>query len=92
MVSGMMGTFYLEMILFGDQHRLQSIESSLLLFVGDKHAPLLAVKRSINTGYGSKLKTIILKALNKGWELSTLLKIYHTSLLDRHLSLTNVMV
>ena len=82
----------LKMIFLGDQHRLQGIESSLLLFVGDKHAPLLAVKRSINTGYGSKLRTIILKALKKGWELSTLLKIYHTSLLDRHLSLTNVMV
>ena len=51
----MMGSIYLEMVLFGDQHRLQSIQSSLLLFVGYEDSSFLAVKRSVNTGNSPKL-------------------------------------
>ena len=60
----MMGTFYLEMVLFGDQHCLQSIQSSLLLFVGYEDSSFLAVKRSVNTGHSPELKkrTIIQSA------------------------------
>ena len=50
-----MKIFYLEMVLFGDQHRLQSIQSSLLLFVGYEDSSFLAVKRSVNTGNSPKL-------------------------------------
>ena len=45
----MLGTFYLEMVLFGDQHGLQGIQSTLLLFVGYEDSSFLAVKRSVNT-------------------------------------------
>ena len=46
------------MIFLGDQHGLQSIESSLLLLVADKHTTFLAVKGPINTGHSSKLDQI----------------------------------
>ena len=60
----MMGTFYLEMVLFGDQHGLQGIQSTLLLFVGYEDSSFLAVKRSVNTGHSPELKkrTIIQSA------------------------------
>ena len=54
-VSGMMRAFYLEMVLFGDQHRLKSIQSTLLLFVGYEDSSFLAVKRSVNTGHSPEL-------------------------------------
>jgi len=37
------------------QHCFQCIESTLLLFVGNKHSTFLAVKGSIHTGDSSKL-------------------------------------
>ena len=60
----MLGTFYLEMVLFGDQHGLQGIQSTLLLFVGYEDSSFLAVKRSVNTGHSPELKkrTIIQSA------------------------------
>merc|ERR1719367_130427 len=45
----------LEVVLLGDQHRLQGVQSPLLLLVGNKHSAFLAVKRSIDTGHRSKL-------------------------------------
>ena len=57
----MMRTIHLEMVLFGDQHRLQSIQSTLLLFVGYEDSSFLAVKGSVNTGHSPELneRTII---------------------------------
>ena len=48
----------LEVILLCDQHRLQGIQSPLLLLVGDKHSAFFAVKRSVDAGHGSKLQMI----------------------------------
>ena len=49
---------HLEVVLLCDQHSLQGVQSPLLFFVGDKHAAFLAVKRSIDTSYCSKLQKI----------------------------------
>ena len=48
----------LEVVLLCDQHCLQGVQCPLLFFVGDEHSAFLAVKRSIDTGYCSKLQKI----------------------------------
>ena len=43
------------MIFFGDEHGLQCIESSLLFFVGDEDATLLAVEGAVDAGNSAEL-------------------------------------
>ena len=44
------------MIFLGYEHGFQCVQSTLLLFVGDKDAPLFAVKRTVYAGNCTKLK------------------------------------
>ena len=44
------------MIFLGYEHGFQCVQSTLLLFVGDKDAPLFAVKRPVYAGYCTKLE------------------------------------
>ena len=46
---------YLQVIFFCDEHGLQGVQGPLLLLVGHKHSPLLAVKCPVHTGDRSKL-------------------------------------
>ena len=48
----------LEVVLLCDQHSLQGVQSPLLFLVRNKHSAFLTVKRSIDTGYRSKLQKI----------------------------------
>ena len=46
---------YLKVILFGDEHCLEGVESALFLFVRDEDPALLAVEGTVNAGHRPEL-------------------------------------